>query len=187
LVLRNLVRSCACTRQTGPISCLNLSTLDPILAQDSNPYETPTSDLSAPASETLSRKGMVPVWIKVFGWIFIAITALSIPYMIWALFAGQPVRFELFGVSYIGPANHPAAFGMAALFAFMAITAYGLIFLKDWGVVGCLANGYVGLALCVITLIASGGTNIRLEPFILFFYLRRLHSIRAQWNEAGVS
>lgn len=154
------------------------------MSEDTNPYETPTSDLSSPVPEVLSRKGMVPLWIKIFGWIFIALAVLSIPIMVWAVAAGQPVSFQLFGLNYAGPALKPGAFAMVALNLFMGITAYGLIFRKDWGVVGAMSNGYVGLAICVITMIISGGTNIRVEPIIQLFYLRRLQKIQGQWKEA---
>ena len=92
---------------------------------------------------------------------------------------------ELFGFSYVGPALSLYALAMFVLNLFMGITAYGLIFRKDWGVNGCLANGYIGLALCVISMVLSGGTNIRLEPVFQLFYLRRLHKIQREWDEAS--
>ena len=128
---------------------------------------------------------MVPIWIKIFGWIFIVIAISCIPLMLWGAFAREPVRFELFGFAYFGPALNPYAFAMVALYLFMGITAYGLIFRRDWGVVGCLANGYVGLVLCIISMIMTGGASIRIEPIIQLFYLRRLHKIRKTWAEAG--
>ena len=155
------------------------------MPNDTNPYSAPTSELSPPETRQLSRREMVPVWIKVFGWIFIALGVLSVPLLVWGAVSGENVRFELFGFSYFGPALAPKAFALVTLNLFMGITAYGLIFRKDWGVVGCLANGYIGLALCIVSMILSGGTSIRIEPIIQLFYLRRLHKIRGQWHEAS--
>ena len=155
------------------------------MPKDTNPYVSPTSDLTSPIQGALSRRSLVPVWIKIFGWIFIAIAALSIPLILWGAITGVNVRFELFGLTYEGPALHPYAFAMATLYLFMGTTAYGLIFRKDWGVTGCLANGYIGLALCIISMVLSGGTNIRIEPIIQLFYLRRLHLIRREWVKAS--
>ena len=155
------------------------------MTQDTNPYEAPASDISASQSGAATRRELVPVWIKIIGWLFMAIAALCIPLLIWGIFAQQPVRFELFGFIYSGPALNPFAFVMVALYLFMGITAFGLIFRKGWGVNGCLANGYAGLALCIISMIISGGTNIRIEPIIQLFYLRRLHKIREQWVTAS--
>jgi len=155
------------------------------LPKDTNPYESPTSDLTAPESGVLSRRDLVPIWIKIFGWIFIAIAVLSIPLMFWGVLSDQPVQLELFGFAHAGPALSPYAFAMVGLYLFMGITAYGLIFRKDWGVAGCLANGYVGLALCIISMIMSGGTPVRVEPLIQLFYLRRLHLIQDKWKEAS--
>ncbi len=155
------------------------------MTNEANPYESPKSDLVSPAPGVASRRELVPVWIKIFGWIFIAVSALTVPLMLWSVVAGSDVRLDLFGFGYTGPALHPYAFAMASLYLFMGITAYGLIFRKDWGVTGCLANGYIGLAICIISMIMSGGTNIRIEPIIQLFYLRRLHKIRPDWKNAS--
>lgn len=152
---------------------------------DIDPYNPPASDLSAPVTEIVSRRDLVPRWIKVIGWIFIAIAVLILPVMLWAILAGENVMFELFGLEYSGSALNPFAFLLVTLYVFMGSTAYGLIFRKDWGVDGALANGYVGVALCVLTTLLSGGANIRLEPIIHFFYLRRLHAIRGKWKDAA--
>ncbi|MEM7312342.1 MAG: hypothetical protein AAF497_04240 [Planctomycetota bacterium] len=155
------------------------------MTEITNPYEAPTSDLSTPTDGALSRQGMVPLWIKIFGWLFIALAVVSIPLMIWGVVTGENVQLELFGFRYIGPALSFYAFGMAMLNMFMGVTAFGLIFRKDWGVVGCLANGYVGLAMCVVSMVVSGGASIRLEPLIQLFYLRRLHKIKPDWDTAS--
>lgn len=155
------------------------------MPKDTNPYESPTSDLTAPEPAVLLRRDLVPIWIKIFGWIFVAIAVLCIPLMIWGVWSGQPVQLELFGFAHAGSALSPYAFAMVALYLFMGITAYGLLFRKDWGVTACLANGYVGLALCIISMIMTGGTPVRVEPVIQLFYLRRLYKIRDKWKDAS--
>ena len=149
-----------------------------------NPYDPPTSDIGSPLTEVLSRRQLVPRWIKVFGWLFIVVAILTIPLMLWAVVAGEPVNFQLFGINYTGPAMNPYAFGMQGLYLFMGVTAFGLLFGKDWGLLGAMANGYLGLVICILTMVFSGFTNIRVEPIIQLFYLRRLHKIQDQWAEA---
>ena len=146
-----------------------------------NPYKAPEAETASSAPTATTRKQLVPIWIKVFGWFFMVVAALMAPYMIWSIIAGTDIEMELFGVSYAGPAANPYAFIVFALFAFLGFTAYGLLFGKDWGVTGCLVNGYLGLGICILTMILSGGTNIRAEPIVHFFYLRRLHKIRKPW------
>ena len=148
-----------------------------------NPYKAPEAAVVSSEPTVTSRKQLVPIWIKIFGWFFMVAAVLIAPYMIWSFIAGADVAIELFGVSYAGPAAHPYAFIAFALFAFLGITAYGLLFGKDWGVTGCLVNGYLGVAICILTIVLSGGTNIRAEPIVHFFYLRRLHKIRKPWSD----
>ena len=96
------------------------------MSEDTNPYETPLSDLASPADAALSRRDMVPLWIRIFGWIFIAIAALVVPLMIWGMLTGENVMFELFGLRYTGPALKPYAFamviGIAVLVTWMSIS-----------------------------------------------------------------
>jgi len=152
-----------------------------------NHYQAPSSDVSLTSSEPeLPRKKLIPRWIKVFAWLFIAFAVLMPIYIIWAIFTSSDLQISIFGLSYSGPALSLWGMLFIGIFMFYGISAYGLLFGKDWGLVACLANGYIGILLCIVSMVLSAGLHIRLEPIIQIFYLLKLHKIRKQWKTAPV-
>lgn len=152
---------------------------------DDSPYQAPESDVVHTAPSSVRRKDLIPLWIKIFGWLFLVGAVLTPIIFLYSFLTVQPISLAMFGLEYYGPATNPFAGLMFAIFVFLGVTAFGLLFERDWGVNACLANGYIGLAICVFVFIASGFTSIRLEPVVHFFYLHRLHKIRKPWAEAG--
>ncbi len=130
------------------------------------------------------RKTLIPRWIKFFGWLFI-IMASTIPFL-WAIYpfleVSQPPVFAIFGIYAAGPPYFFGALIVQAIIAFMGISAYGLLFGKSWGVVACLINGYLGLAICLFVMVMSGFSSLQLEPLLQIPYLVRLHKIRILWQ-----
>ena len=130
------------------------------------------------------RKSLVPRWIKVFGWIFIVMAA-AIPIM-WCVYPflklSQPARFEIFGLYAVGSPYFYGAILIQSIIVFLGVSAYGLLFGKSWGLIACLINGYLGIAICLFTMFMSGLTSLRLEPLIQVPYLIKLHKIRGLWG-----
>ncbi|MDB4512012.1 hypothetical protein N9060_00980 [Arenicella sp.] len=135
------------------------------------------------------RKSLVPLWIKIFGWIFILMSA-AIPIM-WIVYPflelSSPAQFEMFGLRAVGSPFYWGALIIEGLIIANGISAFGLLFGMGWGVTACLINGYVGLAICIFTMVISGFSTIRLEPLIQVPYLMKLHSLKKKWYEYPAS
>lgn len=154
---------------------------------DQSPYTTPEAEVATTKFGALTRNMLVPKWIKVFGWIFVVLAALMPILMIFAMATGQPTELSLFGLSYYGPPMSGWALLIAGLYVFLGVSAFGLLIGYDWGLDACIANGLVGAAVCIIVMVMSGFSNIRLELIIQLFYLHRLFAIRPRWRSAPAS
>ena len=135
--------------------------------------------------KSLARKALIPLWIKIFGWLFIVMGAL-VPFLfIGSLIFGFSASYTMFGLEYEGNAMALMPLVIAAVIFVNGLCAYGLLFGKDWGLNACIVFGYIGLALTVGTMvfemIFSGSMMIRLEPIIQIPYLVKLHRLKAHW------
>lgn len=98
----------------------------------------------AAVTET-NRKKLIPLWIKIFGWLFIIMGA-AIPLLpLVTSLLKQPATYEIFGLSYVGSPFHPMALLISAIILSLSISAYGLLFGKPWGLKACLITGYGGV------------------------------------------
>jgi hypothetical protein len=152
-----------------------------------NPYQPPSAHVEDPqvdAGARADRKKLIPKWIKVFGWIFVVAGAIVPISWVFAAATQMLGSYEVFGIKYYGPAHHPIAILVAAIFVALAVSAYGLLFGKSWGVHACLATGYLSVAVCIVTMLiglSHQSINLRLELLLLIPYLRKLHQIKRQW------
>lgn len=97
---------------------------------------------------------------------------------------GQPATYEMFGLRHHGSPFHPMALLISAIILSLAVSAYGLLFGKLWGLNACLLTGYGGVAICLGTMaysVAQGSLTIRLELLVQVPYLMKLHKIRPLW------
>ncbi len=153
---------------------------------EENIYNTPTSDLTQPVeanSEELIpyRKGMIPLWVKIFGWLFIVLSVFVITTAISALVTNSEAYYSLYGLEVNSHVTEFWAVFIISLFVAHAVCAYGLLFAKDWGVIACIILGYLSVAICLATTVFGSDSNIRLEILILIFYLLRLHKMKRHW------
>jgi hypothetical protein len=155
-----------------------------------NPCAAPSAvvaEISGNAESAITRRKLIPLWIKVFGWIFMVMGAVIPLLAIVAAVIGQPTSYEIFGLQYRGSPFHPMALLISAIILSLAVSAYGLLFGKPWGLSACLITGYGGAAICLGTTvysIAQGSLNIRLELLVHIPYLMRLHKIKPLWLSA---
>lgn len=159
---------------------------------DQNPYTPPSAAVEEPSVATKAsthRKKLIPLWIKVFGWIImvmgVAVSSLAIVMAV----LDEPVSYEIFGLSYDGSSLHPMALLIPAIILSLAISAYGLLFGRSWGLNACLATGYGGVVICLGTMVYSVVSDvtltIRLELLIQWPYLLKLHKIKPFWRLDG--
>ncbi len=155
-----------------------------------NPYAAPSAtvgEIAEHADSAVTRKRLIPSWIKVFGWIFMAMGAVIPLLTIVAAAMGQPASYEIFGLQYQGSPFHPMALLISGIILSLAVSAYGLLFAKSWGLNACLVTGYGGVAICLGTTIyamTQGKISLRLELLVHVPYLMKLHKIKPQWISA---
>ena len=132
---------------------------------------------------TSYRKSLIPRWIKVFGWVFIVLSVVvALMLMVYPFFNFPgPPSFYIFGLRYTGSPYSFGAWPIIGIILFLGATSYGLLFAKDWGLYGAMANGYLGLAICVSGMVLTGFAAIQLEPLLQIPYLITLHSIKTRW------
>jgi len=157
--------------------------------ENTGPYRPPASELSAPIPLALTphdRRALVPTWIKVFGWLFIIMGATLLPMGVVFELLGLAVSYSMFGLSFVGSPLHPTAIFISSIIMALAVSAYGLLFGRSWGLRACLVTGYAGLVICVVSMCYGmffmGDFTIRLEPLVQIPYLIRLHRMKPQWG-----
>lgn len=117
----------------------------------------------------------LPTWIKIFGWLFIVIGALSPLFYISALLLGFSAKYAFLGLSYFGTAYDIEPAIISFIFVIHGVVAYGLLFGKTWGVTSCLCVGYLGVVISLSSTTLSSFNNISFEPMFLIPYIWFLH------------
>ncbi|MDA0120953.1 hypothetical protein [Vibrio sp. T11.5] len=132
------------------------------------------------------RSKLIPMWIKVIGWIFVSMGALSLLALLSKLLGvNVELSLDLFGLTNDNSKFNAQLALISGLYMFFAISAFGLLRGKNWGLNACLGNGYLGIAICLYVMISSFSTDsitIRLEPIIQVIYLWKLYKIKPHWN-----
>jgi len=155
---------------------------------NSKPHNPPLAEgtgSAAPSDAATERKMLVPLWIKIFGWIFMVLGIASFVLPMAAPVLDKPAAYEIFGLHHQGAPFDPMALAISAIILSLAASAYGLLFGKSWGLAACMVTGYGGVAICLGTMahsVASQGTlTIRLELLLQVPYLVKLHKIKPLW------
>lgn len=147
--------------------------------------DTVVNELDTSNVKLQARKALIPLWIKIFGWLFIAMGAL-VPFVyIGSLTFGFSASYTMFGLGYEGNAAALMPFLISIIFLINGLCAFGLLFGKDWGLTACIVFGYIGLLLTIGTMlfeiIFNGSMMIRLDPIIQIPYLVKLHRLKVYW------
>ncbi|WP_426482608.1 hypothetical protein [Chryseobacterium sp. R2ACT005] len=132
------------------------------------------------------RRNLLPVWIKIFLWIFLIGGAVSAILLI----AGSlltHVSLSIYGIN----ANHPYSMTgllISFLFLFKGIVAYGLWFEQKWAVQAAIVDAIIGIAVCLIMMaiipftVPTISFTLRLELIPLYFYLMKMQNIKKTWE-----
>lgn len=141
-----------------------------------------TPDIVQPNGQ--SRRGLLPLWIRIFTWIFM-VFGLLIPVNLALAFFGVPRGLALYGL------KAPDIFSvmgilLATLYLVKGITAVGLWWEMDWAISLGLIDTVLGITVCVLGMLypaidSSYRFTFRLELFALVPYLKKLLSIRLDW------
>jgi len=131
------------------------------------------------------RRDLLPLWIKIFTWLFLIAAAITLLIPVSALFVDE-VELTIYGLSstqvYI-----PVGITIISLFLLKGVTAYGLWFEKAWAPKLAVIDAVIGIAVCVYMMIfhpvLSGlmEFSVRLELVALIPYLLKMQRIQPQW------
>ncbi len=132
------------------------------------------------------RRDLLPTWIKIFLWIFLIGGAVATGLLIAGSLITQ-TSLSLYGMN----ANHPYSMTgllICSLFLFKGIVAYGLWFEQKWAPQAAIADAIIGIAVCLIMMAIipfmypSISFTLRLELIPLYFYLKKMQSIKTTWE-----
>jgi hypothetical protein len=135
---------------------------------------------------TVQRRKLLPVWIKIFIWIFMIFGGFALLAFLTAVVTSMEFQSAFYGLETRQPLS---ATGLIILFLFVfkAIVAYGLWTEKDWAVDSAIVDAILGIAICTTVMVmpftGSGSPfTFRLELALLTPYLIKLLNIRKQWK-----
>jgi len=137
----------------------------------------------------LDRKKLIPIWIKVFSWIFLVFGLLS-PVALIIGILGFEFQLSLYGFQTIYPLSIPGLI-VIVLFALKGIVAFGLLTQKNWAVKLAIIDGIVGIALCIFTMVyvaydyyLAQNFTFRLELIALIPYLLKMRKVKPNWENS---
>jgi hypothetical protein len=130
------------------------------------------------------RRKLLPVWMKIFIWIFLVIGVCSVPGFIAGLF-GFSFSIAIYGFDTNEPTSTTGIF-LLLIFLLKGMVAYALWFEKDWAINLGLFDAFLGIAVCIALMIfqlTRDGLHFefRLEILVLIPYLIKLYRIRKPW------
>ena len=132
------------------------------------------------------RRSLLPVWIKIFIWIFLIRGSVATVLLMAGLFLNK-VDLSLYGIT----ATHPytlTGFLLCILLIYKGIVAYGLWFEQKWAPQAAVIDAITGIAVCIIMMgvipftVPNINFTIRLELIPLYFYLQKMKKIRKTWE-----
>ncbi len=134
------------------------------------------------------RRTLLPIWIKVFVWIFIAFGILAPILLITAIF-GTNFKLSMYGLETFYPLS-PLGLLIISVVLYKGVVAFGLWTEKKWAVLLAIADAILGIVICVLVMLAplfmsSLGIKLsfRLELLLLIPYLIKMYTIKAEWNK----
>lgn len=135
------------------------------------------------------RRELLPVWIKIFIWIFF-IFGIFIPVGLVFAVLNKEFQLSLYGLETNSP-NSLLGLLLFLLFILKFITAYGLWTERKWAIKLGKIDAILGIAICgfvmiVLPYIAEENTsdlNFRLELIPLIPYLIKMIRIQKEWEE----
>ncbi len=130
------------------------------------------------------RKKLLPKWIRFFCWIFIIFLGAPIILAV-GLFVGD-MHYNLFGVSYYGPALSPLPIAMMLVLMIHGVAAYGLLWGKRWAVDIGILCGVIGAMFSLtgmVTAYTRGQMHFEFSIIAQVLLLLILFDVRRKWLE----
>ena len=132
------------------------------------------------------RRALLPLWIKIFIWIFM-ISSLVVPIAILLGIFGGTMDISIYGFETNDPFSSLGIF-LLGLFLFKGIVSYMMYTEKEQAINLAFVDALLGVSLCTYHMINNyltiGGVSIRLEIVVFIPYIIKLLRIREPWRIA---
>ena len=133
----------------------------------------------------IQRKKLLPLWIKIFAWIFLVISVF-VPVVFILGLMGYDAALSLYGLETNEPLSIIGIVIMT-LFVIKGFTAYGLLREKNWAVNMGLVDAISGIILCTLLMLypiinSNYVFSFRLEIIALIPFLLKLFKIQTEWE-----
>jgi hypothetical protein len=128
------------------------------------------------------RRTILPVWIKIFIWIFMVTGALAVPMFVLGL-TGFHFELALYGFETNEPFSLVGLL-LLVLFAYKGLVSFALWFEWVWAIEMGMIDAVAGIVVCTISMFLFSG--FKLELVFLVPYLIKLFSLKNKWK-AGVA
>lgn len=134
------------------------------------------------------RRSVLPLWIKIFTWIFLVMGGLAMLVFL-ASFFGVRATLELYGFR-TNDALSTEGLILVVVFLLKGIVAYGLWMEKEWAVRLGIIDAVIGILACafqmlVVPFLGVGlHLSLRLELIALIPYLLKLRKLHIPWKLA---
>ncbi|MFT3919295.1 hypothetical protein [Cloacibacterium sp.] len=96
------------------------------------------------------RRKLLPIWIKVFIWIFFIFGGIGILLLLFAPFSDN-IDLSIYGISTTNPKSI-AGISIILLFILKGMVSYGLWFEKKWGINIAQIDAVLGIIICTATM-----------------------------------
>ncbi len=135
--------------------------------------------------EQTKRRDLIPIWIKVFIWIFIITGGLTVPVFLFALI-GNSTTLAIYGLE-TNDGLSVTGLIIFALFIFKGLTALALWTENDWAITCGIIDAALGIVICLgFTVAPLYNSQIpfvfRLELVALIPYLVWLLRVKNEWE-----
>ena len=138
----------------------------------------------------IRRRSLLPLWIKIFIWLFV-ISGFITPFGLILGLVGFQFPLSLYGLSTYEPLSLVGLF-ISALFFLKGITAISLWSEKDWAINLALIDSLIGVFICFFMMIIYPFFNLdkglfisfRLEILFLAPFIIKLEAIKRDWKKS---
>lgn len=133
------------------------------------------------------RRDLLPLWIKIFLWLFLIAGGLCVSFLILGVFSIK-IDLSLYGIDAHHPYTVPGLI-ISFLFIYKGIVAFGLWFEETWAPLAAIIDAIIGIAVCIVMMILAFvfpdnlSFTLRLELIPLYFYLVKMYKIKKIWEK----
>jgi hypothetical protein len=137
-------------------------------------------------NKIISRRALLPLWIKIFCWIFMVIGVASIGCLIIGVL-GNTANLSLYGFETYEPLSLIGLF-LTAVMLLKGFTAFSLWFEKDYAIQLAKVDTILGIAICIVSMVVipylqeTSGFTFRLELALLIPFYIKLNKIQEEWG-----